>query len=167
MLNHTQQIRRRNIILLVIAVLMASAAAYVWVSRASTPVAALDNLSGEEVLMMVLAQHTEQDDVVCAEEESSDFAAETRHHGLSNSAAPPAEIKRALAHRNASIDDHEHRHFENHRVLLVSWDSTSVDLGEGYGQELGSVFELHYLKDGEGYFWDIAYTASVHECPPE
>ena len=147
--------------------MLAIVAAYVWIVRTSTTVVALDNLSGEEVLGLVGAHHAAKGMEICAEEESSDIAAEPYQHGLTNSDLPGDDILQLLAQRGAILDDHEHRHYDTHRLLLVSWDTTAFELGEGYGKELGSVFELHHLKDETGTSWEIVYTATVFECPIE
>ena len=63
------------------------------------------------------------------------------------------------------LEDYEQRHFDTHRLLLISWDATSKDLGEGYGPQLGSVYELHYLEDETSVGWGVVYSGSVLESP--
>ena len=88
-------------------------------------------------------------------------------HGLASTSEVPVEAVALIEFSGARLEDYEQRHFDTHRLLLISWDATSRDLGEGYGAELGSVYELHYLEDETSIGWSDVYWGNVHECRPE
>lgn len=167
MLQHIQASRRVHPLLVIVTGLLVIAAAYVWILRTSTPTVALDNLSGEEVMLLVIDQHPNDDVEICVQEETSDFAAQPHPHGITTATRISDEIHDLLEQRYALADDHEHRHLEGDRLLLVSWDTTTRDRGVGASKELGSVFEFHHLKDDQRAFWEVAYTGTMYECSAE
>ena len=167
MLQNIHAGRRIHMLLVVFASALVIAATYVWILRTSTSTVALDNFSGEEVMLLVAEQHPNDDVEICIQEETSDFAAQPHPHGLPTPSPIPDEIHELLKQRYALADDHEHRHFERHRLLLVSWDTTTRDHGVDAGKELGSVFEFHHLMDDQGAFWGIVYTGTMYECSVE
>ena len=133
----------------------------------------LTKLSGPAVHDLIMEQHNDRDQGVCGTLSQPDYEddenSETRPHGLDATSEVPAGAIAAIEERGANLDDYEQRHFDTHRLLLISWDRTSADLGPGYDAELGSVFELYHevdLRDGSA-IWYIVFTGSVLECPPD
>ena len=150
---------------LLIAVVIA--AIVVWVDRRPPSAIALDNLSGEEVHTLVAQRHDDGDLEICGEDTTANIQSIGKvAHGLDSTSEVPAEVVTAIEARGANLEDHEQRHFDTYRLLLVSWDPTSRDLGERYGAELGSVYELHYLEDENSIGWGVVYSGTVFECPP-
>jgi hypothetical protein len=148
------------------------AALTVWLLRDTTDVIALDDLDPSTLLGMVMERAAEETGLdVCGEEVTADVAAESLHHGLdSNSEMPPeiaAEVAFAIEQYGGELEDHEQRHFDTHRALLISWDATSKDLGEGFGPELGSVYEVHFLTDDDGEGWNVVFAGTAYECPAD
>lgn len=128
----------------------------------------LADLSGENVLDLLGDEHDDGGREICGEDETAHIATTGAvAHGLDSTSEVPAEAVSALEESGGNLDDHEQRHFDTHRLLLISWDPTSVDLGEGYGPELGSVYELHYLGDETSIGWGVVYSGSVFECPAD
>ena len=151
---------------LLIAVVIA--AIVVWVDRGSPSAIVLDNLSGEEVHDLIMQQQSDGDLEICGASTISDIEAiRSVPHGLDSTSEVPEEVVEAIEAHYSVVDDHEQRHFDTHRLLLISWDPTSIDLGEGYGAELGSVYELHYLEDENSIGWGVVYSGAVYECRPE
>ncbi len=143
------------------------AAVLVWMNRGAPAVTALDNLSGEEVHTLVAQRHDDGDLEICGEDTTANIQSIGKvAHGLDSTSEVPAEVVTAIEARGANLEDHEQRHFDTYRLLLVSWDPTSRDLGERYGAELGSVYELHYLEDENSIGWGVVYSGTVFECPP-
>ncbi len=128
----------------------------------------LADLSGEDVLDLLGDEHDDGDREICGEDRTVDIEAiGAVSHGLDATSEIPAEVIAAIEERGARLDDYEQRHFDTHRLLLISWDATSKDLGEGYGPQLGSVYELHYLEDETSVGWGVVYSGSVLECPAD
>ncbi len=143
-------------------------AVVVWVHRGAPVVTALDNLSGGSVHALVMQQYDDQSPGICGAAAVSDVeAVRVVDHGLDSTSDVPAEVVAELDLYGANLEDHEQRHFDTHRLLLISWDPTSQNLGEEYGEELGSVYELHYLEDENSVGWAVVYSATVYECRPE
>lgn len=151
---------------LLIAVIVA--VVLVWVNRGAPTAIALSGLDGEDVHTLVAQSHDDGARKICGEDETAHIATTGAvAHGLDSTSEVPAEAVSALEESGGNLDDHEQRHFDTHRLLLISWDPTSVDLGEGYGPELGSVYELHYLEDETSIGWGVVYAGSVFECPAD
>ena len=127
----------------------------------------LADLSGEDVLDLLGDEHDDGDREICGEDSTSDYEGATVAHGLDFTSEVPAEAVAEIERLGSKLDDHEQRHFDTHRLLLISWDPTSADLGEGYGTELGSVYELHYWEDEHSIGWGVVYSGSVFECPAD
>ncbi len=133
----------------------------------------LADLRGWDVLALVGDEHDGGGRELCGTASEPDYEddenSETRPHGLDATSEVPAQAAAAVEEFGGVVEDHEHRHFDTHRLLLISWDRTSADLGPGYGVELGSVFELYHevdLRDGSAT-WYVVYTGNVFECPPD
>lgn len=142
-------------------------AVLVWVNRSAPAAIALDGLDGEDVHALVAQSHDDGSREICGEDVTAHFATVGAvAHGLDSTSEVPAEAVTALEESGGNLDDHEERHFDTHRLLLISWDPTSKDLGERYGAELGSVYELHYLEDETAVGWGVVYSGTVFECPP-
>ncbi len=134
----------------------------------STGAPALDNLSGGDVHALVMERHDDRDREICGTERFADIEAErVVSHGLDSTSEVPLEVAAELELYGASLEDHEQRHFDTHRLLLISWDPTSRDLGDEYGAELGSVYELLYVEDKNSIGWVAVYSGTVFECPPD
>lgn len=128
----------------------------------------LNDLSGPAVHDLIMDQHDDSDQGICGMARISDIEAiGVVPHGLDSASEVPAEVVALIEFSGARLEDYEQRHFDTHRLLLISWDATSRDLGEGYGAELGSVYELHYLEDETSIGWGDVYWGNVHECRPE
>ena len=126
----------------------------------------LAQLSGEDVLGLVGDEHDGGGREICGEDSTSDYEGATVAHGLDFTSEVPAEAVAEIERLGSKLNDYEQQHFDTHRLLLISWDPTSADLGEGYGTELGSVYELHYWEDEHSIGWGVVYSGSVFECPP-
>ena len=151
--------------LLTAAVIVAVA---VWLDRRAPVATALDNLSGSAVHGLIMERHDDGDREICGEDRTADIEAiGAVPHGLDAMSEIPAEAIAAIEEHGARLEDYEQRHFDTHRLLLISWDATSKDLGEGYGPQLGSVYELHYLEDETSVGWGVVYSGSVLECPAD
>ena len=129
----------------------------------------LTKLSGSAVHDLIMEQHDDSDQGICGTARIPDIEAiGVVPHGLDSASEVPAEVVALIeGFFGDRIEDYEQRHFDTHRLLLISWDATSRDLGEGYGAELGSVYELHYLEDETSIGWGDVYWGNVHECRPE
>ena len=150
--------------LLIAAVIVA---VLVWMNRGAPAATALDNLSGGDVHGLIMEQHDDGDREICGEEMTANVQSIGKvAHGLDSMSEVPSEVVETIEAHYSVVDDHEQRHFDTHRLLLISWDPTLKDLGEGYGAELGSVYELHYLEDETSIGWGVVYSGTVFECPP-
>ena len=128
----------------------------------------LAQLSGSAVHDLIMERHDDGDREICGMARIPDIeAVGVVPHGLASTSEVPAEAVALIEFSGARIEDYEQRHFDTHRLLLISWDATSRDLGQGYGAELGSVYELHYLEDERSIGWGDVYWGNVHECRPE
>ena len=131
----------------------------------------LAELSGGDVLGLVGDRYYSGSREICGEDVTPDYeydGGETRPHGIDGTSTVPAGAVAAVEAFGGVVEDHEHRHFDTHRLLLISWDRTSADLGGDYGVELGSVFELHHevnVNDGSAT-WFVVYSGSIFDCPP-
>ena len=160
--------RARRFLTLVLLIAAIIAAVVVWVDRGGPAAIALDNLSGEAVHSLVAQQHDDGDRDICGVSTISDIEIiRDVAHGLDSTSEIPPEVAAELELYGASLEDYEQRHFDTYRLLLISWDPTSKDLGEGYGAELGSVYELLYVEDENSIGWAAVYRGSVLECPPD
>ena len=143
------------------------AAVLVWVNRGTPAATALDNLSGEEVHTLLAQRHDDGDREICGTELTVHIESiGSVPHGLDSTSEVPVEAAALIEEYGAALDDHEQRHFDTHRILLVSWDPTSKALSAERGPQLGSVYELHYLEDETSIGWGVVYSGSVFECPP-
>lgn len=159
--------RPRQFAVAVLLIATIVVAVLVWVNRGAPTAIALNGLDGEDVHTLVAQAHDDGARKICGEDVTAHIATEGAvAHGLDSTSEVPAEAIAVLEEYGSNLDDHEQRHFDTHRLLLISWDPTSVDLGEGYGPELGSVYELHYLEDETSIGWGVVYSGSVFECPP-
>ncbi len=128
----------------------------------------LVQLDGPAVHDLVTKHHAGEDREICGMARIPDIeAVGVVPHGLASTSEVPVEAVALIEFSGARLEDYEQRHFDTHRLLLISWDATSRDLGEGYGAELGSVYELHYLEDETSIGWSDVYWGNVHECRPE
>ena len=132
----------------------------------------LAELSGADVLGLVGDRYYSGSREICGTSVTPDYeydGGETRPHGLDRTSTVPAGAVAAVEELGGVVEDHEHRHFDTHRLLLISWDRTSADLGRDYGVELGSVFELHHsvnVEDGSA-MWYVVYSGGILDCPPD
>ena len=132
----------------------------------------LAELSGDGVLDLVGERYYSGSRQICGAMVSPDYeddGSETRPHGLDGSSTVPAGAVAAVEELGGVVEDHEHRHFDTHRLLLISWDRTSADPDRDYGVDLGSVFELHHevnVDDGSAT-WYVVFSGSVFDCPSD
>ena len=160
--------RARRLLIMGLLIAAVVTAVVVWVDRGAPAAIALDNLSGEAVHSLVAQQHDDGDREICGVSTISDVEAiRDVAHGLDSTSEIPPEVAAELELYGASLEDHEQRHFDTHRLLLISWDPTSRDLGDEYGAELGSVYELLYVEDKNSIGWVAVYSGTVFECPPD
>ena len=104
---------------LLIAVVIA--AIVVWVDRRSPSAIALDNLSGGEVHDLIMQQQSDGDLEICGASTISDIEAiRSVPHGLDSTSEVPEEVVEAIEAHYSVVDDHEQRHFDTHRLLLIS-----------------------------------------------
>lgn len=144
-------------------------AVLVWVNRTAPAATALNNLSGPAVHDLIMERHDDGEREICGEDVTADYVGAVVAHGLDSTSEVPAEAVAEIERLGSNLNDHEQRHFDTHRLLLISWDATTKDLGEGYGAEFGSVYELHYWEDeiSASVGWGVVYSGTVFECRPE
>ncbi len=160
--------RTRQFLTAGLLVAMIIAVAVVWLDRRAPAAIALDTLDGPAMHDLVTKHHAGEDREICGMARIPDIeAVGVVPHGLASTSEVPVEAVALIEFSGARLEDYEQRHFDTHRLLLISWDATSRDLGEGYGAELGSVYELHYLEDETSIGWSDVYWGNVHECRPE
>ena len=129
----------------------------------------LAELSGPAVHDLIMDRHDDGEREICGEDVTADYVGAVVAHGLDSTSEVPAEAVAGIERLGSNLNDHEQRHFDTHRLLLISWDATTKDLGEGYGAEFGSVYELHYWEDeiSASVGWGVVYSGTVFECRPE
>ena len=160
--------RTRQFLTAGLLVAMIIAVAVVWLDRRAPAAIALDTLDGPAMHDLVTKHHAGEDREICGMARIPDIeAVGVVPHGLTSTSEVPAEAVALIEFYGDRVEDYEQRHFDTHRLLLISWDATSRDLGQGYGAELGSVYELHYLEDEHSIGWGDVYWGNVYECRPE
>ena len=158
----------QRLVVIGLVTIVAITAVAVWLDRRAPAAIALDTLDGPAMHDLVTKRHTDGDRQICGMARVPDIEAiGVVPHGLDSASEVPAEAVALIEFYGDRVEDYEQRHFDTHRLLLISWDATSRDLGQGYGAELGSVYELHYLEDEHSIGWGDVYWGNVYECRPE
>ena len=165
MLNRTHWTLGWRILVPVALVAIISAAAVVWLARTSEPATALEGKSSHQVLKEL--EHLIVADGVraCTEQEILTVDGYHSAHGLRPNAEIPRAVRALVEGHGVSFEDHEQRHIDKHRILLVSRDR--ITRHEFAGVEiLAHIVELHWVEGGEmgtGRF-EIVHAAAIIEC---